>query len=121
MAERYFESGKEALAAGDDEYACDLFKASVYCHPQASPMVKVARCHRDEGKLELASHAYDAALRLNRADPAPWNERRQKLEEVSVHELGAVKSSLMHEELDRQRDHGVRRPSSRSLPTAKRP
>lgn len=91
-ADALYEEGQALLKAGNHAAGCAKFEASLALSPAASTMLKIAKCHEEEGKLATAWADYTQALRLN-ADTA-GADRRKALEDLARQGVKALEPRL---------------------------
>jgi len=91
-ADALYDEGQALLEAGNLKAGCAKFQASLALSPAASTMIKIARCHEEEGKLATAWADYRQALRLN--GDTPGVERRKALEDLATQGIGALAPRL---------------------------
>jgi tetratricopeptide (TPR) repeat protein len=84
-AEVVFEAGREAMAAGDYDEACEKFEASLRLDPAPGTLMNLGNCEEKRGRIASAWERYIAASR-----ELPDTDRRkafaaQKVEELEPH------------------------------------
>lgn len=78
-AEKLFTEAIALREEGNDERACEKFRASHALDPAVATLIQVADCLVAEGRTASAWYAYRQALKLNRkADKSPALDRRAR-------------------------------------------
>jgi hypothetical protein len=89
-ADRAFEQGKGAIAAGDWRRGCALFAESMEADPSPSTELKLARCAERDGKLVEAARLVASARARNVSRNGERPELRDELERLAARWLGEL-------------------------------